>query len=99
MAQESPIYRTPPAGEVEDPRVSRAPRRWALLLLLIPFVALLYPPWYDNLDPKLGGVPFFVWYQFLWVILGSAITYVVYRLTDPRRRKGRHDERTAWEGP
>ena len=80
MAEESPIYRKPPAGQLADPRVSREPRRWALLLLLIPFVALLYPPWYDNIDPTLGGLPFFVWYQFLWVIIGSGITYAVYRL-------------------
>ena len=53
---------------------------WALLLLLVPFVALLYPPFYTTVSPTLIGVPFFIWYQFLWVILGSLVTIVVYQL-------------------
>ena len=53
---------------------------WALALLLIPFVALLYPPFYTSIVPTLWGIPFFLWYQFLWVILGSAVTIVVYLL-------------------
>jgi hypothetical protein len=75
---ESPVYREPPRGPAGEPPVATRPNRWALWLLLIPFVALLYPPWYDNLDPKLGGIPFFVWYQFLWVVLGAAIVAFVY---------------------
>src|SRR5262245_54737052 len=50
-----------------------AQRRWWLLLLLIPFVALLWVPLYNRLDPKLFGIPFFYWYQFVWVILTSLI--------------------------
>jgi len=26
----------------------------------------------------LAGIPFFYWYQFLWVILGAALTAIVY---------------------
>lgn len=48
------------------------------LLLLIPFVALLWPAFYASNTPTLAGIPFFYWYQFLWVILGSAITAFVY---------------------
>jgi hypothetical protein len=96
---ESPLTREAPRWEVDDPRLSRGRRRWAYWLLLIPFVALLYPPWYDNRDPELGGVPFFVWYQFVWVVLGSAITYLVYRLTERiwpgRRRERRTDIRAG----
>ena len=51
---------------------------WWLLLLLVPFIALLWPPFYAFRDPTLAGIPFFYWYQFLWVILGSTITGVVY---------------------
>jgi hypothetical protein len=53
-------------------------RGWALLLLAIPFVALLYPPFYARITPELWGIPFFIWYQFAWIILGSALTAVVY---------------------
>jgi hypothetical protein len=63
------------------PESAAAPRRrWGLLLLLIPFVALLYPPFYATLTPRLAGIPFFIWYQFLWVIIGVGITGIVYAI-------------------
>lgn len=66
--------------------MSRTPERsiptsagssWWSLLLLIPFVALLWVPFYNRLDPTIFGVPFFYWYQFVWVILTSLIIVVV----------------------
>jgi hypothetical protein len=51
---------------------------WARLLLIVPFLALLLPTLYAHADPRLAGIPFFVWYQFLWVILGVGITSLVY---------------------
>ncbi len=48
-------------------------RNWSLLLLLLPFVFLLYA----RHDPRLWGIPFFVWYQVAWVLIGSACTYAV----------------------
>ena len=51
-------------------------RAW-LFLLLIPFVALLWVPFYNRIDPVLFGIPFFYWYQFLWVLLTSLIIIVV----------------------
>ncbi len=65
------------------PRQPRRGRRWALWLLLIPFVAVLDPAVYAHENPQIAGIPFFVWYQFLWVILGAAVTGLVYWL---RRR-------------
>lgn len=47
-------------------------------LLLIPFIALLWPAFYASNTPTFAGIPFFYWYQFLWVIIGSAITGFVY---------------------
>ena len=49
------------------------------LLLLIPYVALLWLPFYNDARPSLMGFPFFYWYQLLWVPLTSLILYVVYR--------------------
>jgi hypothetical protein len=60
----------------------RTRRRWPLLFLLIPFVALLYPGWYSGLHPTLGGIPFFVWYQFLWIVVGSICTGLAYLLRE-----------------
>ena len=50
------------------------------VLLLLPIVALLWVSTYAKVEPKLGGFPFFIWYQFLWVFLCSACTYAAYRL-------------------
>ena len=58
-------------------------RAWYLLLLL-PFIGLLWPPFYAKDAPRLGGFPFFYWYQFLWVLLGAGLTGVVYWATTPR---------------
>jgi hypothetical protein len=55
-------------------------RRWPRALLVLPYVALLLPTLYAHADPRLAGVPFFIWYQFLWVIIGVAITGTVYVL-------------------
>jgi Protein of unknown function (DUF3311) len=60
---------------------TRTGRRAAYLLLLIPFVALLWVPFYATATPTVAGVPFFYWYQFLWILISTAITGVVYALT------------------
>jgi len=52
---------------------------WRLLLLL-PFIGVLWPPFYTSVQPSLSGIPFFFWYQFLWILIASAITAVVYKL-------------------
>jgi hypothetical protein len=62
-----------------DDRVRRA-RLW-YLLLLPPFLGLLYPPLYTHHDPELFGFPFFYWYQFAWVPIASVLTWIVYRKT------------------
>ena len=56
------------------------------LLLLIPFVGTLWVPFYDSLEPRVGGVPYFYWYQFLWIGIGAVITAVVYFATRQRDR-------------
>jgi Protein of unknown function (DUF3311) len=51
------------------------------LLLLIPFIATLWVPFYNKMDPQLGGFPFFYWYLLLWVPISAAITGFVYYVT------------------
>ena len=48
------------------------------LLLLIPYVAMLWVPSYNRVAPELAGIPFFYWYQMLWIILGVAVMLPVY---------------------
>jgi len=55
------------------------------LLLLIPYVALLFPGLYARHDPVLWGFPFFYWYQFGWVIGGALLTGVVFLLRRSER--------------
>jgi hypothetical protein len=57
------------------------------LLLIVPFVALLWVPFYNSIEPTLWGVPFFYWYQFLWVFITSALILWVYRRTGARRSR------------
>lgn len=50
--------------------------RW---LLLIPFIGLLWVPFYDQAGPALLGFPFFYWYQLAWVPASALLTWIVYR--------------------
>lgn len=48
------------------------------LLLLVPFLAILWVPFYNRADPAIAGIPFFYWYQLLWILLGALILLPVY---------------------
>ncbi|WP_353712216.1 DUF3311 domain-containing protein [Arthrobacter sp. K5] len=49
----------------------------------------LMPQTYSFNAPALGGMPFFYWYQLLWVPISAALSGVAYRLvtTEDRRRR------------
>lgn len=55
---------------------------WWYLLFLIQFIVCLWVPFYNKADPAWIGIPFFYWYQMLWVIIGAVLTAVVYFATD-----------------
>ncbi|WP_377269459.1 DUF3311 domain-containing protein [Peterkaempfera sp. SMS 1(5)a] len=61
----------------------------AAICLLAPFVATLWVASYAKTGPKLGGVPFFYWYQLLWVPISAALTITAYLLMrrEDRQRK------------
>jgi hypothetical protein len=48
-------------------------------LLALPFIGLLWLPFYNHELPSLFGFPFFYWYQFAWVPLTALIIWVVYQ--------------------
>ena len=50
--------------------------RW---LLLLPFVGLLWVPFYNRLEPSLFGFPFFYWYQLAWVPASMLLSWLAYR--------------------
>jgi hypothetical protein len=64
-----------------DGEATRVARRWYALLAL-PFIGLLWPPLYVRDEPRLGGVPFFYWYQFAWVVVTAALIWLVVRATE-----------------
>ncbi len=51
------------------------------ILLVLPFIGLLWVPFYNQTEPSLFGFPFFYWYQILWVPVSSLLTYLVWRAT------------------
>jgi hypothetical protein len=64
-------------------RESTRNRGW-LWLLVIPWIAMIWVPSYNKVDPQLWGFPFFYWYQLLWVLISAVITGFVYFVTRPR---------------
>lgn len=69
-----------------DQRLSRSAMVKAAVLLAIPILALLLVPLYARATPRLWGVPFFYWYQFLWVPLTGGLTYAAYVVITHARR-------------
>jgi hypothetical protein len=53
-------------------------RRWINLLLVVPFIAVLWVPFYNKIEPRFLGIPFFYAYQLAWVWLGAGLTWIVY---------------------
>ncbi|MER6152155.1 DUF3311 domain-containing protein [Streptomyces hirsutus] len=48
--------------------------------LLAPFVAMLWVGSYARTGPTFIGIPFFYWYQMLWVLLSTVLTVIAYKL-------------------
>jgi hypothetical protein len=73
---------------VRDTEVTHARRRrmnkadkgwhWVRVLLLLPFLGVLSVPVYNSVEPTLFAVPFFYWYQMLWIVICAVIVSIVY---------------------
>jgi hypothetical protein len=70
-----------------DADANRTAKRW-LWLLVLPWIAMVWVPSYNKIDPQLWDFPFFYWYQLLWVLISAVITAVVYFKTKPRSKTG-----------
>jgi len=55
---------------------------WWYLLFGIQFAVALWPPFYNKFEPTLFGIPFFYWFQLLWVLVSALLTAIVYFATD-----------------
>ena len=59
-----------------------APTPWGwYVLLVVPFIAILWVPFYASVEPALFGIPYFYWYQFLWIFISAVLTAIVYFAT------------------
>lgn len=68
-------------GEPQTPAATRTGQRWWYLLLVLPFIAMLLPQTYNVAAPSVIGLPFFYWYQLLWIVITGLLTMAVYALT------------------
>ncbi|UQA93192.1 DUF3311 domain-containing protein [Streptomyces halobius] len=56
------------------------------LCLLAPFIAMLWVSSYAKVEPILIGIPFFYWYQMLWVLISTGLTTIAYKLVRREKR-------------
>ena len=90
-----PIPGVPPgSGQPTRSTATRGPARRgryviAGVLLSAAILLPLMPQTYSFNAPTLGGMPFFYWYQLLWVPISAALSSVAYWLvnTEDRRRR------------
>ncbi|MEU8822701.1 DUF3311 domain-containing protein [Streptomyces sp. NPDC048636] len=63
----------------------------AAFCLIVPFVAMLWVGSYAKVEPDFIGIPFFYWYQMLWVPISAVLTsvaYVIVRREQRARKEG-----------
>jgi len=49
---------------------------------------MLVTPWFNMLEPRLFGMPYFYWSQFAWVPVGVICVAIVNRTTASRNARG-----------
>lgn len=65
------------------------------VLVAIGIVLPLVVPIYARHDPELAGMPFFYWYQLLWVFIDAGLLFVAYTLMRKEDRRRRDVVRAA----
>lgn len=71
------------------------------ILLAIAVVVPLFVPAYSIDEPRLAGMPFFYWYQMMWIPVTAGLVGISYRLVtkeDRRRREAVRGMTSAEEG-
>lgn len=72
---------------MNEPSERRAGWSWWYLLFLVQVIAVIWPPFYNKAEPSWIGLPFFYWYQLLWVVIGAVLAALVYFATDAGQRQ------------
>lgn len=58
--------------------VSRAKRAIWYAILFLPFLVAIWVPLFNRIEPTLFGIPFFYWFQFLWIVVAAIVTGLAY---------------------
>lgn len=76
------------------------PLAWTLvgILLAAPWVATLWTATYNSATPKLGGFPFFYWYQLMWIPLSVLTTGGAYLLVRWLRQSPKAEQTMRADG-
>jgi hypothetical protein len=83
------MMEVPMAGRPTPPGLITPLRLFATFCILAPTIAVIAVPTYNSATPKLGGFPFFYWYQLIWVVGTGILMVAAYwaMKVDARRRK------------
>lgn len=75
----------------EPPRGTRNPGVYWIVgvLLLIAIVAPLLVPIYAREEPTFASIPFFFWFQFMWIPLAALLTTISYRILNRQEERDR----------
>lgn len=68
------------------------------VLLSAALIGTLWVPFYNYLTPKLGGFPFFYWYQLMWVPIVAILCAVAYLLSRLAHRGSALPQTTTSDG-
>ncbi|MHB1172707.1 MAG: DUF3311 domain-containing protein [Lacisediminihabitans sp.] len=64
------------------------------ILLTVGIVVPLLVPLYARKEPELFGMPFFYWYQMLWVFIETFLLWITYTIVTREDRRRRNMVRT-----
>lgn len=81
-----PPTRTPEESGRKATAAVTVPMIVAGVCLAIPFAAMLWVDSYSRLTPAFIGIPFFYWYQMLWVLISTLLTVVAYTIVRRHER-------------
>jgi len=90
------------SGAPTPPRTITPLRLFATLCVLAPTVAVIAVPTYNSATPRLGGFPFFYWYQLLLVVLTGILMVAAFwaiKIDEGRRKRFKAAAIAAAPGP
>ena len=56
------------------------------LLLAIPYALWVWVPFYNRINPRLAGIPFFYWWQIAGIFVTALCILPVYLVQESRRK-------------